>query len=132
MEHEEPERVPDLPQEAATFRKVVNSLKRVIIRELEEDGETSEIQMLDRYSTCEKKLKHLGQVLRNILQGTPLASGTAAGVVAPIFAAAGLNLAGLPDELKELCEYYVDVDIYTYPWDLNPHHIDAIQSLSLE
>jgi hypothetical protein len=122
---EEPEFVPDPPYEVSRFRSIVNSIKRVLIRELEEEDGASNIQDLTRMNGTEQKLKRLAVFLRDILRG----SGEHADAqrLIPYFQAAGLDLPALPTELRDLCLHFVDVDIGMYPWDLSPVHIDAVQ-----
>lgn len=40
-----------------------------------------------------------------------------------------LDLANLSSGDKDLCKHYVKIDIFTYPYDLNPGHINSVSKL---
>ena len=40
-----------------------------------------------------------------------------------------LDLSNLSDEDKEACKHYVKIDIFMYPYDLNPGHINSVSKI---
>jgi Mg2+ and Co2+ transporter CorA len=114
----------ELPKKIVFFRQLVNHIKRNLL-----DSHTSDeknVQNVSNLSKIVSRIRQFGNILTAILHGKHTDAEEYASVHR-FFTKNHFQFDNLTPEEKELCLHYIDIDIKTYPYDLNPSHIDHIQ-----
>ena len=110
----------DIPEVVEEFRNVISKLKREVFSALESSrvaGKHS-AQSPDKLNHVLSKIRTFGNILMVVLDNP---NNHQSSDLVQIFNANNINFSNLNNEERELCKYYVHVDIYTHPYDLNGH-----------
>jgi len=115
--------IPDIPQRIKRFRSIVNGVKRSILEKTEEYRETVDIQDKTNLNGVLRRMHQLGTILNMILNGTENDMTTK---IANHFKKNDFDFNTLSDDDRGLCEHYIKIDVFTYPYDLNLPHINSV------
>jgi len=116
------EESPDLPDSVKHFRSLVNRFKETIHNQTERYKENEDIQNANNLNVVIHRIKQFGRFIIMILNSVEH-PGTKS--VNDYFARNSIDLNSLSNEEKEACKHYVQMDIFTYPFDLRPGHINS-------
>ena len=116
------EESPDLPDSVKQFRSLVNRFKETIHNQTEKYKENENIQSANNLNVVIHRIKQFGRFIIMILNSVEH-PGTKS--VNDYFARNSIDLNSLSNEEKEACKHYVQMDIFTYPFDLRPGHINS-------
>lgn len=116
------EESPDLPDSIKHFRSIVNRFKEAIHNQTETYKKSEDIQDANNLNGVIHRIKQFGRFIIMILNRVEH-PGTKS--VNDYFARNSLDLNSLTDEEKDACKHYVQMDIFTYPFDLRPGHINS-------
>jgi uncharacterized protein YoxC len=116
------EESPDLPDSVKQFRSLVNRFKETIHNQTERYKENDDIQNANNLNVVIHRIKQFGRFIIMILNSVEH-PGTKS--VNDYFARNSIDLNSLSNEEKEACKHYVQMDIFTYPFDLRPGHINS-------
>ena len=116
------EESPDLPDSVKQFRSLINHFKETIHNQTERYKENEDIQNANNLNVVIHRIKQFGRFIIMILNSVEH-PGTKS--VNDYFARNSIDLNSLSNEEKEACKHYVQMDIFTYPFDLRPGHINS-------
>jgi septation ring formation regulator EzrA len=117
----------DIPKKVKQFRSIVNGVKRNILNRSESYNDSAnDIQSAHNLNDITHRIRQFGTLLNMILDGT---EHEKAEDVLKHFAKHSLDLSTISDEDRGLCKHYVHMDIFTYPYDLNPGHINSVSKI---
>jgi hypothetical protein len=116
------EESPDLPDSVKQFRSLINRFKETIHNQTERYKENEDIQNANNLNVVIHRIKQFGRFIIMILNSVEH-PGTKS--VNDYFARNSIDLNSLSNEEKEACKHYVQMDIFTYPFDLRPGHINS-------
>jgi hypothetical protein len=112
----------DTPESVKKFRSIVNRFKQSIHKQTETHNMNEDIQDIQNLNGVVHRIKQFGRFIIMILTNTEH-PGTKS--VHDYFARNSLDLKNLTDEEREACKHYVKMDIFMYPFDLRPGHINS-------
>lgn len=117
-----------MPKSVQQFRSIVNSVKRDILNKSESyDVEnTNDLQNRENLNGIVHRIHQFGSVINMIFNNVEHPMATK---VSNHFKKNSLDLSNLSDEDKEACKHYVKIDIFMYPYDLNPGHINSVSKI---
>ena len=110
----------DIPEVVDEFRNVISNIKREYFASLESPkvaGKQS-AQSPDKLNHALSKITTFGNIIMAILQNP---NNHQSSDVMKIFNANKIFFQNLNNEERELCKYYIHIDIYTHPYDINGH-----------
>lgn len=104
----------EIPESVNKFRKIISEFKQAILKRLDspEQMGKKKAQDLDKLHDVTKYIIKFGNNLMNILN---------TGLDKDNILSDNISISNLSREEKELCKYYIHVDIYTHTFDLNGH-----------
>lgn len=117
------EEISDIPQRIKRFRSIVNGVKRSIIERTEEYSKTVDIQDKANLNGVQRRIHQFGMILNAILSGN---ENDMTNKIANHFKRNDFDFNTLSDEDRGLCEHYIKMDIFMYPYDLNLPHINSV------
>jgi hypothetical protein len=105
----------EIPESVQNFRKLISEFKRAILKRLDapEQMGKPKAQDLDKLHDVTKYIIKFGNNLMNIINTGRDTDN--------ILNSNNISLSRLSREERELCKYYIHVDIYTHTFDLNGH-----------
>ena len=112
----------DIPDNIKLFRSIINNFKRKILNQTEVYNDNEDIQDMNVLNGITRRIKQFGIYLNMVLDGTADANTEN---VKNHFAMNSFLIANLTDEEKDLCRHYIKIDIFMYPYDLRPGHINS-------
>jgi hypothetical protein len=115
-----------LPPKIILFRKIINDVKKKILEKHFDDSETNDNrQDLTNLNDIQKRIIQLGHITKSLIEH-PHTSIPKHSAVVELFKKNKFDFASsLSPSEKDWCLYYIDNDIFTYPYDLNTSHMDA-------
>jgi len=118
----------DIPKKVKQFRSIVNGVKRSILNQSESynNNSTDDIQKATNLNEINHRIQQFGTLLNMILDGTEHEKTQE---VSKHFAKHSFDLGALSQEDRADCKHYVHMDIFTYPYDLNPGHINSVSKI---
>ena len=113
----------DIPDNIKLFRSIINNFKRKILNQTEVYNDNEDIQDMNVLNGITRRIKQFGIYLNMILDGSTADANTEN--VKNHFAMNSFDITNLTNEEKDLCRHYIKVDIFMYPYDLRPGHINS-------
>jgi hypothetical protein len=117
--------ITDIPKKVKHFRSIVNSVKRGILNRSESYA-PDDIQNANNLNEINHRIQQFGTLLNLILDG---AEHEKTQDISRHFAKDSFDFSNLSDEDRILCKHYIKMDIFTYPYDLNPGHINSVSKI---
>lgn len=105
----------EIPESVNNFRKIISEFKRAVLKRLDSPEQMGKpkAQDLDNLHDVTKYIIKFGNNLMNIFN-TGVDTNN-------ILNSNNISISSLSREERELCKYYIHVDIYTHTFDLNGH-----------
>jgi hypothetical protein len=104
----------DLPDNILLFRNILNSVKRKIL-----ETNNPSVSSTD----CLKRILQFGNIVVSLLKD-PSHGMEEQTTINDLFKKYEFHLDKLSESDRTLCEYYVNNDVHTYTFDLNPTRFD--------
>lgn len=110
----------DIPEVVEKFRNVISNIKKEYFATLESSRVAGKPTSQDpkKLNDIISKITKFGNILIIILNNP---NNQQSSDVMKIFNANNINFQNLNNQERDLCKYYVHVDIYTHPYDINGH-----------
>ena len=107
----------EIPERVTLFRKIIGDYKKRVFSALESPDRAGKAsaQEAERVNDAVKNIITFGNILTSILDGQHIKE------VEDVFSEKNLILLDLNNGERELCKYYIHIDIYQYPYDINGH-----------
>ena len=118
------EHLPDISDSIKRFRSIMNRFKKTIHDQMETYNDNEDIQKMDRLNGVIHRIKQFGRFIIMILTNIEHPDTIS---VNEYFARNSLDLKSLTDEENNACKHYVNIDLFTYPFDLNIGHIESLR-----
>jgi len=107
------------------FRRIINDMKKQILDKYFEDSETKDDkQNISNLNDVQKRIIQFGHIVKSLIE-EPHVSISKHQSIVQLFKKNKFDFTSPLSPLeKELCLYYIDNDIFTYPYDLNTYHMN--------
>jgi len=112
--------------EIVLFRKILNHVKRSLLEKDQESDNSENIQNIRKLDETTDRIQQFGNIVLSLLRDSDTHTKEHESVkklfekykfVIPV--------RGTPE--NDLCVHYLKNDVFLYPYDLNPSHIDTIE-----
>lgn len=113
--------MPDIPENVVRFRSIVNHFKQNVYKATE-SYKSENVQDLNNLNQVIHRIKQFGRLINMCLENIKHPSTNS---VYNFFYRNNIDLKALTEKEKDACRYYTYIDIFTYPYDLNPNHINS-------
>ena len=113
-----PEKHEELPESVKNFRKTISMFKKNVFKQLESPELSGKVHSQDiaKLNESTKHIIHFGNIIMDILRGNHTSDK-----VIDTFRENNVDLINMSREEKDLCKYYIHIDIYTNTFDINRH-----------
>jgi hypothetical protein len=110
----------DIPEVVENFRNVISNVKKEYFATLESPKVSGKASAQDpnKLNNIISKITTFGNIVMVILNNP---NNQESSDVMKIFNANNINFQNLNNEERDLCKYYIHVDIYSHPYDVNGH-----------
>jgi hypothetical protein len=110
----------ELPEKIRSFREIIRKFKGHVFKSLESPDLAGKASAQDpkKVNDAVNKIITFGNIITSILHGK---NTQELEKVINFFSDNNFNFLDLNNEEKELCKYYIHIDIYQYPYDINGH-----------
>ena len=110
----------EIPKNVKLFREIIKTFKTHIFKSLESPDLAGKASAQDpkKANDAVKNIITFGNIIITILNGQNIQESEK---VINFFSDNNFNFLDLNNGEKELCKYYIHIDIYQYPYDINGH-----------
>jgi hypothetical protein len=117
--------MPDIPEKVARVRSIIGSVKQIIINKTETYNDNDDVQDINILRGVLQRIKQFGISLNMILSDKTNINIKGVNDVYLYFLKNSIDLTKLSDEERSLCEYYVKLDVFMYPYSIQVGHINS-------
>jgi len=114
----------DIPENIKHFRSAIRDIKENILNKTESYAD-KDIQNVRSLNPLLQRIHQLGIFINMILDDRNNINTKSVSNVYEHFMRNSIDLTNLTDEEKDLCRYYVNIDIFMYPYSPRPGHINS-------
>ena len=114
----------DIPENIKHFRSAIRDIKENILNKTESYAD-KDIQDMRSLNPLLQRIHQLGIFINMILDDRNNINTKSVSNVYEHFMRNSIDLTNLTDEEKDLCRYYVKIDIFMYPYIPRPGHINS-------
>jgi len=115
----------EIPSSVKLFRKILNHVKRSFL-EGNETGYSKDIHSIKRLDESVDRIQQFGNTVLSLLNDSDINTREHKSVET-LFKKYNFTIPTRHNHEHGLCVYYLKNDVFMYPYDLNPSHIDIIE-----
>ena len=116
----------ETPDSIKKFRKILNHVKRSLLDNQDVYEDTENIQNVGKIHEITDRIQQFGNIVLSLLEDSD-ADTKEHKSVKTLFQKYKFSIPSRSTYERKLCIHYLKNDVFCYPYDLNPSHMDVLE-----
>ena len=116
----------ETPDSIKKFRKILNHVKRSLLDNQDVYEDTENIQNVEKIHEITDRIQQFGNIVLSLLEDSD-ADTKEHKSVKTLFHKYKFMIPSRNTREHKLCVHYLKNDVFCYPYDLNPSHMDVLE-----